>query len=90
MQKQSGSEVTRYFGNIAAYQPSHGQARRTVSLVLLLLIVFLIALATRANAGDVPANYLVLKGGLYSPGTSHDLDTRMDGFVTTADIGFRF
>lgn len=85
MRKQSGSEVTRYFGNIAVYQPSHGQARRTVSLVLLLLIVFLIALATRANAGDVPANYLVLKGGLYSPSTSHDLDTFNGGSTSHLD-----
>ena len=85
MQKQSGSEVSRYFGNIAMYQPSQGQARRTVSLVLLLLIVFLIAIATGANAGDVPANYVVFKGGVYSPSTSHDLDTFNGGSTSHLD-----
>jgi len=101
---------SKYYRSAAMYQPDQGQTRRTISLVLLLLIVFLIAIATQARAAEKPANYVALKGGVYSPSTSHGLDNfnggstthldskpsfggqhvRLDGFITTADIGFRF
>lgn len=68
METRRETEVSRYLGNIAMYQPDRGQTRRTLFLVLLLLTVFSIAIATRAGAAEM----------------------RMDGFVSTADIGFRF
>ena len=41
---------SRYASNAALYQPDLGQLKRTLSLVLLLLIVVLIGLATRTHA----------------------------------------
>jgi outer membrane protein W len=63
-----------YFRNAAVYQPDQTQLSRTLGLLVLLLAVFLIGLATRAHAEEKPANYVVLKGGIYSPSTSHDLN----------------
>ncbi len=57
-----------YSGSAAVYQPDHAQLKRTLSLVILLLAVLLVGLATRAHADDNPANYLALKGGIYSSG----------------------
>jgi outer membrane protein W len=62
-----------YFASAAIYQPSQEQLRRTVSLVVLLLVVFLVGLATKAHADEKPTNYVVLKGGAYSPSLSHKL-----------------
>jgi len=50
MEKRSGFRASKYFGNAAMYQPDQAQTRRTVSLVLLLLIVFLVGTAIRAGA----------------------------------------
>jgi outer membrane protein W len=76
---------SKYFGSAAIYQPSQGQLKRTLGLVLLLLTVFVIGLATRAHAEDKPTNYLVLKGGIYSPSTSHDLDNFNGGSTSHLD-----
>lgn len=85
MEKQSGSGVSEYFGNVVMYLPNHRQTKRTVSLLLILLTVLLIALATKAGAGETPANYVVLKGGIYSPSTSHDLSTFNSGSTSHLD-----
>jgi len=53
--------------------------------VALLLIVLLIGLATQARAEDNPSNYLVLKGGIYSPSLSHDLDNFNGGSTSHLD-----
>jgi outer membrane protein W len=68
-----------YSGSAAIYQPSQDQLRRTVSLVLLLLVVFLVGLATKAHADDKPTNYMMLKGGAYSPSLSHKLESFNNG-----------
>jgi hypothetical protein len=65
---------SHYSVRAAVYQPDQGQLRRTLSLLVLLLAVLLIGLATRAHADETPGNYLVLKGGIYSPSTSHDIE----------------
>jgi len=44
------------FGSAAIHQPSQGEIRRMVSLVLLLLTVLLIGIATKAHADEKPAN----------------------------------
>jgi opacity protein-like surface antigen len=74
-----------YCGSAAVYQPDHAQLKRTLSLIILLLAVLLVGLATRAHAEDNPANYLALKGGIYSPSTSHDLDTFNGGSTSHLD-----
>jgi len=56
MEKQSGLAVSKYSCIAAMYQPDQAQTRRTVILVLLLLTVFLIGIATRAHAGEKPAD----------------------------------
>lgn len=73
------------FGSAAIHQPSQGEIRRMVSLVLLLLTVLLIGIATKAHADEKPANYLLLEGGIYSPSTSHDLDNFNGGSTTHLD-----
>lgn len=50
MKKQLRFAESKYSRCAAMYQPEQGQTVRTVGLVLLLLAVFLIALALRANA----------------------------------------
>jgi len=65
---------THYSCSASVYQPDQGQLKRTLGLVVLLLTVLLIGLATRAHADDTPSNYLALKGGAYSPSTSHDIN----------------
>lgn len=85
MEKHRVVRESKYSCSAAMYQPDQGQMKRTVSLVLLLLIVFFIAMATRAHAAEKPANYVVLKGGIYSPSTSHDLDTFNAGSTTHLD-----
>lgn len=75
----------------AMYQPNEAETRRTVSLVLLLLTVLLIGIATRAHAGETTANYLVCNGGIYAPGTSHDVDNFNSAkHIPTTGSGFRF
>jgi outer membrane protein W len=76
---------SHYFSSAAVYQPDQGQLRRTISLVLLLLAVLLIGLATRAHADEKPVNYLVFKGGIYSPSLSHDLDNFNGGSTSHLD-----
>jgi outer membrane protein W len=78
-------EKPHHFGNAAVYQPDQGQLKRTLGLVMLLLTVFLIGLATRAHAEEQPANYLALKGGIYSPSTSHDVENFNGGSTTHLD-----
>ena len=74
-----------YAGSAAVYQPDQGQLKRTLGLVVLLLAVFLVGLATRAHAEDNPANYLALKGGIYSPSTSHDINNFNGGSTSHLD-----
>jgi outer membrane protein W len=77
--------VTKYSRNAAVYQPDTRQLRRTIMLVCLLVIVFLIGLATQSHAAESPSNYLVLKGGLYSPSMSHNLDNFNGGSTSHLD-----
>lgn len=77
--------VTKYSSNAAAYQPDAGQLRRTVLLVFLLVTVLLVGIAARAHAAETPSNYLVLKGGIYSPSLSHNLDNFNGGSTSHLD-----
>lgn len=74
-----------YFRSAAVYQPSQRQFRRTLSLMLLLLVVLLLGLATRARAEEKPANYLMLKGGIYSPSLSSDVNNFNGGSTSHLD-----
>lgn len=64
------------FGFAAIYQPSQGENRRMVTLVLLLLVVLLIGIATRAQADEKPSDHAVLQDVIYSASSSHDSDNR--------------
>ncbi len=55
------------------------------SVVVSVLVASLIGMATLSFADDKPANYVALKGGLYSPSISHDLDTFNNGNQTSLD-----
>jgi outer membrane protein W len=69
----------QYSGSAAIYQPSKDQLRKTVSLVLLLLVVSLVGLASKAHADEKPTNYMMIKGGAYSPSLSHKLENVNNG-----------
>jgi opacity protein-like surface antigen len=47
---------------------------KTAMVLFLLVSIALIGMAKRAQAEDYPANYVLLKGGIYSPSLSHNLD----------------
>jgi outer membrane protein W len=51
----------------------------------LVIAVVLIGSAYQASAGEQPASYVVLKGGIYSPSLSHDLDNFNGGSTTHLD-----
>jgi outer membrane protein W len=46
---------------------------KTTSILFLALAVASVGLTSSANAEEKPANYTVLKGGIYSPNSSHDI-----------------
>ena len=58
---------------------------KTTSMLFLLLAVALISTSTPASADEKPANYLVLKGGIYSPSLSHDIENFNGGSTTHLD-----
>lgn len=58
---------------------------KVTSILYLVLAVLLIGIASPAAAGDNPANYLVFKGGIYSPSLSHDVDNFNNGNTTHLD-----
>jgi opacity protein-like surface antigen len=64
------------------------------STAFFLGIAAFIGLAVPAAAADYPANYLVLKGGLYSPNQDFDISATHfeldDGFVAEVAVGHYF
>lgn len=58
---------------------------KTTSILFLTLAVVMIGSASLASAEEAPANYVVLKGGIYSPSLSHDLDNFNGGSTTHLD-----
>lgn len=52
MSKRTNRFHSAGLGSAALYQPSRKEVSRTVGLVLLLLVVLLIGIATRAKAGE--------------------------------------
>ena len=58
---------------------------KTTSMLFLLLTVAFIGVTTPASADENPANYLVLKGGIYSPSLSHDVNNFNGGSTTHLD-----
>ena len=61
------SGTSKYSVIAAVYQPDQGQLRRTLGLVVLLLVVFLLSLATRAHADEQSASCPVHQGGVCRP-----------------------
>ncbi len=59
--------------------------RKNQTALASLLAVVLLGMSTMAYAEDKPANYVEIKGGLYSPSNSHDLDTFNNGNRTSLD-----
>lgn len=66
---------------------SQGDVMNTKTILNLLLAVALFGITTQASAADEqkPANYLVLKGGMYSPSVSHDIEYFNGGSTTHLD-----
>jgi len=58
---------------------------KSSSVLFLAVAVALIALSSPAFAGEKAANYLLLKGGIYSPSMSYDLDNFNGGSTTHLD-----
>ena len=55
------------------------------SILFPVLAVVLIGITTLASAEDKPPNYVVLKGGIYSPSNSYDLNNYNGGSTTRLD-----
>lgn len=58
---------------------------KTTRILFPILAVIMIGSASLASAEETPANYVVLKGGIYSPSLSHDLDNFNGGSTTHLD-----
>ena len=58
---------------------------KKTNIPLLILAVTLISITHSASAGDLPSDYVTLKGGIYSPSKSHDLDAFNAGNRTNLD-----
>jgi outer membrane protein W len=56
------------------YESYRGDLMKTAMIMFLLVCASLMGMATKAHADDNPANYVLLKGGIYSPSLSHDVD----------------
>jgi len=67
---------------------------KAASCLLLVLGVVLIGILPAAALAEGPPNYVVLKGGLYSPSEDHDIGTARfnsdDGFVAEIAAGHYF
>ena len=67
---------------------------KAVFALFLVLTVALIGIAPSVSLAEYPSNYLVLKGGLYSPSDDFDLQgqhfNRDDGFVAEIAYGHYF
>jgi opacity protein-like surface antigen len=51
----------------------------------LIFAIFLVCVASPVSASDKPSNYLVLKGGIYSPSEKYDLDNFNSGNESRLD-----
>ena len=58
---------------------------KTTSALIAVLTLAMIGIGSPAGAEDKPANYLALKGGIYSPSGSFDLDNFNGGSQTHFD-----
>lgn len=58
---------------------------KTATSMFLVLAVALIGISSPASAEEYPANYMVLKGGIYSPSLSHNLDNFNGGRTAHLD-----
>ena len=67
---------------------------KTVFALFLLIAVALIGIAPSVSLAEYPSNYVVLKGGLYSPSNDFDLQGQQfnhdDGFVAEIAYGHYF
>lgn len=67
---------------------------KTVFSLFLVLTVALIGIAPSVSLAEHPSNYMVLKGGLYSPSNDFDLEGQHfnhdDGFVAEIAFGHYF
>lgn len=68
--------------------------KATSILIAVLTVVCVGIWSSAAKAGDFVieknANYVVLKGGIYSPSSFGGQDIKLNGFITTANLGVRF
>ena len=67
---------------------------KTICALFLVLAVALIGIAPSVSLAEYPSNYMVLKGGLYSPSKSFNIDNthfnHKDGFVGEIAVGHYF
>jgi hypothetical protein len=68
--------------------------RKTCFALFLVLTVALVGIAPSVSMAEYPSNYVVLKGGLYSPSDDFDVDTTHfnhdDGYVAEIAFGHYF
>lgn len=59
--------------------------KRVLAAFVAVFVAASLFLTSLASAGELPSEYLTLKAGVYSPSTSHDLDTFNAGNRTSLD-----
>jgi opacity protein-like surface antigen len=62
-----------------------GDIMKKSSVMAIVLATTLTGIITPAFAADYPANYLMVKAGVYSPSSSHDLNDFNGGSTTSLD-----
>jgi outer membrane protein W len=67
------------------YHHTKEEVMKVASILYLVLAVLSICIASPAIADDNPANYLELKGGIYSPSLSHNVNNFNNGNTTHLD-----
>jgi len=73
------------FGSEDTYHHIKETLMKTTSILCLILAVALTGIASSASAEEKPANYIALKGGIYSPTLSHDVNDFNNGSTTHLD-----
>jgi opacity protein-like surface antigen len=84
----------RHLGNQPFSSESEGKMMKTAFALFLVLAVALTGLAPSVSLAENPSNYVVLKGGLYSPSKDFDIGATHfeldDGFVAEIAAGHYF
>ncbi|MDO8282569.1 MAG: outer membrane beta-barrel protein [Thermodesulfovibrionia bacterium] len=58
---------------------------KAAQIWLMVFTIAMVSIASQVSASDKPSNYMVLKGGIYSPSEEYDLDNFNGGYESRLD-----